>query len=223
MRESTETSDFSPLSTLVSTFSSLKLFFKKKWKEFKLVFKISAVRNLISAVLDRWINSLKSIPPTPLLLNSGLIFIEIFGARFLKSFRERGGIVVEDITHKFDLGPIAEVDGWICSVRKWFGTSGLATLNLYHHGLTLDQHNLRVALPVSRRLILMKSLNYFPRQSILRRQIIERLRDSDVALGSSNLISLASTNEIERFEHQDWQQIFTSRIKNKIVYIFNYF
>jgi len=137
---------------------------------------------------------------------------------FLKSFRERGGIVIEDITHKFDLGPIAEVDGWICSVRKWFGTSGLATLNLYHHGFTADQHNLRVAPPVSRRLILMKSLNYFPRQSILRRQIIEKLRDSDAALGSSNLISLASTNEIERFEHQDWQQIFTNRIKNKIVY-----
>ena len=137
---------------------------------------------------------------------------------FLKSFRDGGGIVVEDITHKFDLGPIAEADGWICSVRKWFGTSGLATLNLSHHEFTSDQSNFRVASLVSGRLILMKSLNYFPRQSILRRQIIERLRNSDAALGRSNLISLASKHEIERFEHQDWQQIFAARIKNKKVY-----
>ena len=137
---------------------------------------------------------------------------------FLKSFRDGGGIVVEDITHKFDLGPMAEVDGWICSVRKWFGTSGLATLDLNHHGFNADQKNLRVAPLVSGRLILMKSLNYFPRQSILRRQIIERLRNSDAALGSSNLISLASTHEIRRFKHQDWQQIFAARIRNKIVY-----
>jgi len=137
---------------------------------------------------------------------------------FLKSFREGGGIVVEDITHKFDLGPIAEVDGWICSVRKWFGTSGLATLNLYHHGFTADQDNLRVAPLMSRRLILMKSLNYFPRQSVFRRQIIEKLRNSDAALGSSNPISLASKNEIERFAHQDWHRIFAARIKNKLVY-----
>ena len=137
---------------------------------------------------------------------------------FLKSFRDGGGIVVEDITHKFDLGPMSEVDGWICSVRKWFGTSGLATLNLYHHGFAADQDSLRIAPLVSRRLILMKSLNYFPRQSVLRRQIIERLRKSDPALGSSNLISLASAHEIERFEHQDWQKIFAARIKNKMVY-----
>lgn len=137
---------------------------------------------------------------------------------FLKSFRDGGGIVVEDITHKFDLEPIVEADGWICSVRKWFGTSGLAMLNLYHHGFTADLSNIRVAPRVSRRLILMKSLNYFPRQSVVRRQIIERLRNSDAALGRSNLISLASKHEIERFEHQDWQQIFAARIKNKIVY-----
>ena len=137
---------------------------------------------------------------------------------FLKLFRDGGGIVVEDITHKFDLGPMAEVDGWICSVRKWFGTSGLATLNLCQHGFNADQENLRVAPRVTGRLILMKSLNYFPRQSILRRQIIERLRESDAALGRSNLISLASAHEIERFEHQDWQQIFSARIRNKKVY-----
>lgn len=137
---------------------------------------------------------------------------------FLKLFRDRGGIVVEDITHKFDLGPIAEVDGWICSVRKWFGTSGLAMLNLCHHEFNADQVNLRVAPRVSGRLILMKCLNYFPRQSILRRQIIERLRNSDAALGRSNLLSLASSHEIQRFEQQDWQQIFAARIRNKIVY-----
>jgi hypothetical protein len=137
---------------------------------------------------------------------------------FLKSFRGGGGIVIEDITHKLDQKPIIETDGWICSVRKWFGSSGLAALNLYAHSFDDNQECLRVASSVSERLILMQVLNYFPKQSRLRRQIIENLRNSDAKLGSGNRITLASHNEIKRFESQDWQQIFAARLSNKKIY-----
>jgi len=137
---------------------------------------------------------------------------------FLDSFRKGGGLVIEDITHKLDLEPIGQSDGWICSLRKWFGTSGLAVLNLNQQSFKANQDNSCIAPGLSGRLIWMQSLNYLPRQSFLRRQIIERLRNSDAILGTKNLVSLAHPKEIERFKHQDWQQIFSSRVRNKIVF-----
>jgi hypothetical protein len=137
---------------------------------------------------------------------------------FLDSYRNGGGTVIEDITHKIDLRPIDEADGWVCSARKWFGTSGLAALNVYGSSLIDEQLNLRVASSMSMRLVLMQVLNYFPKQTVLRRQIIELLRDSDSKLGYGKLITLASRTEINRFQNQDWQSAFEARLRNKQIY-----
>ena len=137
---------------------------------------------------------------------------------FLKSYRDGGGTVIEDITHKIDLRPVDEADGWVCSARKWFGTSGLAALNVYGYPLILEQTKLRVASSMSMRLVLMQILNWFPKQTVSRRRIIEMVRDSDNKLGYGKLITSASRTEINRFHNQDWQNIFEARLRNKKIY-----
>ena len=137
---------------------------------------------------------------------------------FLKSFRAEGGTVIEDITHKIDLTPIDEADGWVCSARKWFGTSGLAALNVCGSSLINEKVNVCVASSMSMRLVLMHVLHYFPKQTVIRRQIVETLRKSDTKLGYNKLIKLASQAEINRFKNQDWQSVFEARLSNKMIY-----
>lgn len=134
---------------------------------------------------------------------------------FLRRFRKSGGTVIEDLTHKLDSQPLTESDGWMCSTRKWFGTTGLAALNLFQETFVANSNNTYTPSSLSMRLFQMRLLNFVPRQSAFRKFVIESLRYSDQMLGSSQLISVANKREIRRFRSQDWSQILASRYKNK--------
>lgn len=135
---------------------------------------------------------------------------------FLREFRRCGGTVIEDLTHKLDSRPLSESDGWMCSTRKWFGTTGLAALNLFQGGFVASPSNTHTPSSLSMRLSLMGLLRYIPRQSNFRKFIIERLHQTDERLGSNQLISVANQREVRRFRSQDWHRILATRHKNKL-------
>jgi len=134
---------------------------------------------------------------------------------FLQQFRRSGGTVIEDLTHKLDSQPLADSDGWMCSTRKWFGTTGLAALNLFEETFVASSNKTYTPSSLSLRLFHMRLLNFVPRQSAFRKLIIEQLRHSDEMLGSNQMISVANRREIRRFRSQDWSQILASRYRNK--------